>query len=98
MSTQSQTDEWLAYLDAYKVHLDAVEDSLNHGRVTTDSFSATPPKSKLPLSLRSEAETLQERGSKLTQELQSRMDTITTILRYSRMKDPDRVILIDVLA
>lgn len=98
MNTQPPTDEWRTYLDAYKAHLDAVESSLNHGRVTTDVFSATPPQARLPLSLKAEAETLQSRGAELTQELQSRMDAITTVLRYSRMKDPDRVILIDVLA
>jgi hypothetical protein len=94
----TQTDEWRIYLDTYKVYLDTVENSLSSGRVTTTAFSSTPPRSRLPPSLRAEAETLQNRGVELAQELQSRMDAISTILRYSRMKDPDRVILIDVLA
>lgn len=91
-------DEWLAYLNAYEEHLNAVADSLATGRVVTTSFSREQPSVHLPRALRDRSESLVLRTQELSEELRSRMDAFATVLRYSRMKDPERIVLIDVLA
>ncbi|WP_298337703.1 hypothetical protein [Ferrimicrobium sp.] len=91
-------DEWLAYLDAYEAHLNAVADSLATGRVVTTSFCCEQPSVHLPRALRDRSESLVLRTQELSEELRSRMDAFATVLRYSRMKDPERIVLIDVLA
>ncbi|WP_298210226.1 hypothetical protein [Ferrimicrobium sp.] len=91
-------DEWLAYLDAYEEHLNAVADSLATGKVVTTSFCRAQPSVHLPRVLRDRSEALVLRTQELSEELRARMDTFATVLRYSRMKDSSRIVLIDVLA
>ncbi|MHB1904141.1 MAG: hypothetical protein ACYCTG_08580 [Ferrimicrobium sp.] len=91
-------DEWVTYLDAYERHLDEVSATLEHGRVTSNIFCATPPSTPMPPSLAPRVSALAKRGDEVAATIQSRMETISTVLRYSRMKDPTKVILIDVLA
>lgn len=91
-------EEWIAYLDAYEQHLDAVAESLATGKVVTETFVSQQPKVRLPAQLRVRSEMLMARTQELSEELRNRMDAFSTVLRYSRMKDPDRIVLIDVLA
>jgi len=91
-------DEWIAYLNAYEQHLDAVEDSLRGGRVVVLAFAHPQPSSRLPRDLKARSEALVVRTEALSDELRDRMTAFSTVLRYSRMKDPSRIVLIDVLA
>ncbi|KJE76577.1 hypothetical protein [Ferrimicrobium acidiphilum] len=91
-------EEWIAYLDAYERHLNVVAESLASGKVATESFSEKQPNVRLPGLLRGRSEALVARTQELSEELRTRMDAFSTVLRYSRMKDPDRIVLIDVLA
>jgi len=94
----SATDTWIAFLDEYEAYLTDIAISLESGKVTTRIFDQQQPSTPLPKTLRERAVFLGERSDTLATTMQTRMDTITTVLRYSRMKDPERVILIDVLA
>jgi hypothetical protein len=93
-----EMEEWIAYLDAYELHLNTVAESLATGKVATESFTHEQPKVRLPGLLRARSEALVARTQELSEELRTRMDAFSTVLRYSRMKDPDRIVLIDVLA
>lgn len=90
--------EWTAYLDTYQAHLANVRETLEQGKVTTRVFNATPPSTHLPLSLKQRAQSLQLEGDNLTKLLEERMTAFATVLRYSRMKHSDKVVLIDVMA
>lgn len=91
-------DEWVAYLDAYEEHLDAVERSLAGGGALGTRFDRAQPSTHLPRELKARSEALVVRTQGLSNELRTRMDAFSTVLRYSRMKDASRVVLIDVLA
>ena len=91
-------DEWTAYLDAYERHLDDVSATLERGRITQGTFESQRPHKPMPRELALRASALLERGNELSAALQGRMDAIKTVLRYSRMKDSSKVVLIDVLA
>jgi hypothetical protein len=91
-------DEWITYLDAYERHLDDVSATIERGRITQDTFASQRPSRPIPRELAPRASTLLERGNELSAALQERMDAIKTVLRYSRMKDSSKVVLIDVLA
>ncbi len=98
MAQANPNSEWMAYLGAYQAHLNNVRESLESGKITTAMFGASAPSTRLPRGLEQQARQLEEEGQELMALLKERMAAITTVLRYSRMKHPDRVVLVDVMA
>jgi len=90
--------EWLAYLEAYEAYLDELEAELARGGPGLGRFDAPHPGSAMPAAYADRAQALIARTSTLAALLKERTRVVGTVLRYSRMKDPEKVILIDVLA
>jgi hypothetical protein len=90
--------EWDEYLDAYAQHLAVVKESLISGRVFPITFDRPRPSTKMPARLKEKAEHLLAETEALSREIETRMRVVNTVLRYSRMKDPEKVVLIDVIA
>jgi hypothetical protein len=90
--------EWLDYLEAYEAYLEALEADLARGGPGLGRFDAPRPSSAMPAACAERAQALIARTSTLATLLEERTRVVGTVLRYSRMKDPERVVLIDVLA
>ena len=89
-------EEWDAYLTAYRRHLDLLEESLSRGRVLPYTFDQPQPSRNMPKDFKEPARELADRTERLALEMKQRMQAVGTVLRYSRMKDPSRIVLIDV--
>lgn|GEM_PF-3327573 len=93
----AEQDAWGRYLDAYAEHLRRLGESLERGRVLTEPFTLPRPSEPLPTRHRDRARALVEATNQLAARLERRRDVVGTVLRYSRVRDPERVVLIDVV-
>lgn len=90
-------DPWGEYLDAYADHLARVSASLEEGRVLETPFDRPRPSSAMPARHAERARALVEATEQLATRLERRRDVVGTVLRYSRVRDPERVVLLDVI-
>ncbi|MHB8189455.1 MAG: hypothetical protein ACYDHP_03300 [Ferrimicrobium sp.] len=91
-------DEWLEYLDAYELHLNQVERALGDGKSWPGDFQYSQPYVTLPRALKGRSEMLVARTDDLSNRLRSRMQLVKTVLDYSRRRNVDKVVLVDVFA
>ncbi len=89
-------EEWESYLASYRRHLEELEESFSRGRVTPVIFDLPKPLGRMPECFKEPAQELVGRTERLALEMKQRMQAVGTVLRYSRMKDPSRIVLIDV--
>jgi len=93
----AEADPWGAYLDAYARHLSRVQASLEAGRVIGEPFAMERPSVPMPRRHADRARALVEATNQLAARLAQRRDVVGTVLRYSRVRDPERVVLIDLI-